>query len=743
MATKIPVQKLKRIEIHITGLVQGVGFRPAVYRYAIENDLTGHILNTVKGVTIELQGTESDLDQFVMQLKSAPPAAARIESFETTGLKSDLREKDFQILFSEDSASSKSAGISPDLATCPDCINDIFDKENRRFNYPFTNCTNCGPRFTIINDRPYDRPLTSMREFPMCNECKEEYKNPLNRRFHAQPNACAHCGPELRLIQKGNGIEFRIKALIESLALLKSAHIGAIKGLGGFHFACDPFEQSALNRLREKKNRPNKSFALMMKDIDEIKKYCILGDEEKKALLHSSSPIVLLKKKNRLLQHVSPDNNYLGVFLPYTPLHHLLMQEISCLIMTSANRRDEPLAIHDSEIEKFMDSDFIDFILTHNREIIHRCDDSIIQFHGGEQQFIRRSRGFVPNPIRIKSSYASNSLSFGANMKNTFALRSDDKVFISQHIGDLVDYNNLLYQETEIQEFSHLLDIEIDEKRCDAHPSYENYNDEHRQVYHHHAHMLSVMAEYDLNDSDVIGVICDGTGYGSDGAIWGFEFLQNDSSNNSFTRLAHLDYFPIPGGEIAIREIDRIAIAISENRSDLPFDIDRIESISQLIESGINTPRTSSLGRLFDGIAALTGLTNYAEYEARGAILLQRKAELIETPPSDSYSVNIHESGELHTIDYKKLVLEIGKDISSGKSVTEISWKFHKWIAESIVSVLQKFPKKNVILSGGCFQNILLINMVKDELIKLHYKYYTNTIVPPNDGGIALGQAYF
>jgi len=742
MADLKALKKEKRIKILITGIVQGVGFRPTVYKYALECNLTGFILNSIQGVTIELQGRDEEISHFIYRLKSKPPKASIIDSFEAEEIKIENFENCFQILFSEKANGNKSAGISPDLATCPQCREDIFRKEDLRNSYPFTNCTNCGPRFTIIKDRPYDRKYTSMAEFRMCPNCQKEYSNPLDRRFHAQPNACPLCGPRIKLLLNTKDSLLEEHWLSNSVDFIKNGSVAAIKGLGGFHFACDPFHQRALIHLRKVKNRPFKSFALMMQSVEEIRKYCHISRFEIDSLSSNAAPIVLLKKKNNLLNHISPDNNYLGIMLPYTPLHHLLMKEIPILVMTSANKSDEPLAICDSEVSRFMDSGIVDFIITHDRDIIHRCDDSIVQFHDDSLQFLRRSRGFVPHPVIIDSKESNPSLSLGANLKNTFALKQGRKVYLSQHIGDLTDYRNLEYQSAEIDEFSHLLDIQAEEIRCDAHPGYENYSKQGKKIFHHHAHMLSVMAEKNLSGPDIIGVICDGTGYGTDGSIWGFEFLKNNADDQGFTRLGNLDYFQLPGGEKAISEIDRIAISLTERAGSLPFSWDKETSIRSLINSGINCPRTSSLGRLFDGIAALTGLASFAEYEAKGAILLQREAELITEPPEKGYTVKTSNTGEMIIIDYHVLISEILTDMEDRISIPAIAWKFHKWVADSIIVVLGKFDSSRVVLSGGCFQNLLLMKLVKENLINQNYEFYYNEKVPPNDGGIALGQAF-
>lgn len=734
----------KRIIIHIQGVVQGVGFRPTVYRYALERKLRGFVTNTGRGVTIELEGDENSLEDFQIKLKKNPPSASAINDFLVREIPVREDEEGFSIKFSEHLPEMKSAGISPDLATCPDCLEEIFAKDNRRFGYPFTNCTNCGPRFTIIRDRPYDRPLTTMASFEMCPDCRAEFKDPLNRRFHAQPNACPRCGPSLTLRDPDGNFHNDSGNLIELTAqLLQEGKIGALKGLGGFHFACDPLNNKALEELRIRKDRPHKAFALMMRDLDEAARYCQINPEEKEALLSPAAPIVLLRKKNDKLNSVSPDNNYLGVMLPFTPLHHLLLKSVPLLIMTSANRRDEPLAVEDDEVEKFASEGIIDFYLTHDRPIAHRCDDSIIQFVAGRRQLIRRSRGFVPNPIFvIDKSLETIRLSMGANMKNTFSFRRNREIFLSQHMGDLTDYRNLLYQKEQIEDFRQLLDMKIEEIKIDAHPSYENYNEEAHKVYHHHSHMLSVMAEHDLGEEPVLGIICDGTGYGTDDTIWGFEFLKSIPGDDSFVRLGHLDSFPLPGGESAIREIDRIAIALGEGLENLPFPDKRVNEIRNLIEADLNCPRTSSLGRLFDGITALLGLTDFAEYEARGAILLQKEAENLTADSDERYSTEIIFCCDTVAIDYKILIKEILRDLKKEKSRPLIAWKFHRWIADAIGSMLQHLERAPIVLSGGCFQNTLLTKMVMRMLEKREYTYFMNEEVPPNDGGISLGQGY-
>lgn len=728
---------LCRLKIQIFGIVQGVGMRPTIYRHAMETGITGLVNNTPEGVFIEAQGQKDQLQEFLNLLSQAPPPQAKIDKIESYETSIVNNETNFEIILSNH-LGNKNTDISPDLATCTDCLKDIQDPENRRFGYAFTNCTNCGPRFTIIEDRPYDRPLTSMKDFPMCDDCKEEYDNPLDRRFHAQPNACPICGPKLSIL--GNESK---DPLLEIIDQIKNNKIVAIKGLGGFNIACLP-SGKALNKLREVKNRPTKSFALMAKNLEVIKNYAELSLIEEEELSSSIAPIVLLKKKENIgaLDKVSPDNNYLGFMLPYTPLHHLLMQNFETLIMTSANLKDEPIAISDKEVMALIDKGVIDYALTHNREVAHRADDSIVQFIKEKKQIIRRSRGIVPMPISTEKKESSNALCLGANMKNTFSLRKDDKVYLSQHIGELIDLRNYEFQHQEIKDLENLLDIKTTEINSDAHPGYENYNPNNTLIYHHHAHLLSVIGEHQVNPADTLGIICDGTGFGTDETIWGFEFLKPGSNNNEFKRLAHLKPFRLPGSEIALKEVDRIKISLLNSIGESIDDIesDRKKNILMLLDKNLNSPMTSSLGRLFDGIASILGITDRSGYEAQAAILLQKEAENYLGSLNGLYPVNIKTDQTL-IIEYEDMLRALLNDIKNGVSRSECAYKFHQWVCDSILKVIEMLNPKSVCLSGGCFQNRLLMELLIDSLEEKNINYYTNHLVPVNDAGISFGQA--
>lgn len=867
----------KRVSIKIKGIVQGVGFRPTVYRYAIEFKLSGWVKNDTNGVFIEVEGPSEQVDAFINKLQKNPPPMAEVESFLTTeiplvnnlappllnskSLPIDSTLPLFNIILSETetntdhSSEQKTVEISPDLATCTDCLAEIFDPLNRRYQYPFTNCTNCGPRFTIIKDRPYDRHLTSMADFPMCPECKSEYENPLDRRFHAQPNACPICGPKLSIFSLTSPSDRMLTPLLDkdihqnaiqftAQELLAGKIIG-IKGLGGFNIAVLAHNHQAVNRLRVGKKRPHRSFALMMRNIDTIKKYCFVNEEEIALLKSPAAPIVLLRKNSphHILDHISPDNNYLGVMLPYTPLHHLLMASLEVIIMTSANLAEEPMAICDQEMENLLKLGIIDLVLSHNREIINRCDDSIVQVVNGKILTIRRSRGFTPKSFSI-NKYSSidinktppSCLALGANMKNTFALRRGAKVYLSQHIGDLEDYRNYEYQSLQISSLKKLLDIDSQTTAGDAHPGYETYEQAEHKIFHHHAHVLSVMVEHNLLSQTTLGVVADGTGFGEDNNIWGFEFLLVGPNYTQFKRLGHLRYFHLPGGEEAIHNIDRIGISLlyqseininnvidSNNLNDYS-DLNELNSvihfknykiITDLIKKNFNAPLTSSLGRLFDGVSAILGLTDRSaspsednshthpiiqhtrsincqvEYEAQGAILLQKAAEdyiALDSNSSDQnklshllaptkrYPVTIIGSNSNNTdnhnhsdsaidsdkdsnsenskeliIDFVPLIRAMILDLKNeNRSKEEIAYFFHIWVVDSILAVLRpllKLPNlSNIALSGGCFQNQLLTSMLENELKKLLLSYSPaikicrNQYSPINDAGIALGQ---
>lgn len=728
---------IRRVRIKVKGIVQGVGFRPTVYKHAISNGVSGFVMNTTEGVTIEAEGLSFNIDSFIKDVVEHPPRISRITDLDVKDI-SPEGDLGFKIVTSL-SVGNKDVEISPDVAICSDCERDIFDVNNRRYHYPFTNCTNCGPRFTIVVDRPYDRKNTSMKDFVMCEECSSEYKDPLDRRFHAQPNACPKCGPKVFILPLEAAPESDPIKSIE--VAIKAGKLAGIKSLGGFNIACDAFNLSAVNRLREKKKRGSKAFALMMRDLEAVSRYCHFNEQEKNILLSKTAPIVLLRKKNSKLDHISIGNNYVGVMLPYTPLHKILMADLEVLVMTSANRADEPIAVEDSEIIKLTEEGFIDVALSNNRDIVNRCDDSIVQVIDGDLFVIRRARGFVPSAVRVRNVNNRDNLSMGADLKNTFALKKNDLVYISQHIGDLEDQRNVEYQREQVQELLKIIDAKPLYRNIDAHPNYANFNNTDNKVFHHHAHALSVMAEHDLIGQEVLAVVCDGTGYGPDGNIWGFEFLKVFKDQSKFERVGHLDYFMLPGGDKASRELDRLAISLTGHLDDvsvLNLNKDRLKTIKTLMLSGVNCPLCSSLGRLFDGVACICGVLDTADYEAQGAIRLQKYAEDFKGSLSSAYPISVKDG----KIDHRVLVDGLISDISSGKSKEELAYKFHIWVVDSIVATILQLSPKKAVFSGGCFQNSLLVNLLRGRLSNINdVDIYFNNDIPTNDAGISFGQS--
>ncbi|MGC8788102.1 MAG: carbamoyltransferase HypF, partial [Anaerolineae bacterium] len=671
------VETAKHIEI--TGIVQGVGFRPFVYNLAVSHGLRGWVRNTSAGVEIEVEGSSEALSAFLDQLATQAPPLARIESISVTDIPLN-GYSEFVILESQPLAGAYQL-VSPDIATCADCLRELFDPQDRRYGYPFINCTNCGPRFTIIEDIPYDRPKTTMRDFTMCPECQAEYDNPANRRFHAQPNACPVCGPHLWLVARS---EFAASPSIGSYALpnaanavlqsrndqdtivaasqlLKQGAILALKGLGGFHLACDATNQDAVRRLRERKHRPHKPFALMMPSLDDIQRHCWVTPEEAALLTSPASPIVLLRwrEESSVVRDVAPHNRYLGVMLPYTPLHHLLLREIGRpLVMTSGNLSEEPIAKDNDEALQRLAS-LADAFLLHNRAIYARYDDSVWFIPLPEQpQPIRRARGYAPNPVRL-SFPLRNILACGAELKNTFCLTRDRYAFISQHIGDMENLETLEHFEATVKLYEHLFRTHPEMLACDLHPDYLATRYAHEraraenlpllEIQHHHAHIASCLADNDWSPEagPVIGVAMDGTGLGNDGHIWGGEFLIADYSSSE--RWGHFQYLPLPGGDAATRKPYRIALGYLlhclKEIPQLPFlasmPAQESEIIRQMVEQNIHTPLTSSCGRLFDAVSALLGVCLETSYEAQAAIELEMTAGDVPLDWENHYSFAI------------------------------------------------------------------------------------------------------
>jgi hydrogenase maturation protein HypF len=745
--------------IRVRGVVQGVGFRPFVYRLACDYNLKGWVRNTSGSVEIEVEGRREAVQNFLRDLQAKAPPMAHIEKVETT-FHPARGYTEFQIGESL-SREGQYQLVSPDIATCNDCRKEIFSPTDRRFRYPFTNCTNCGPRFTIIKDIPYDRPKTTMRKFKMCPQCQREYADPLNRRFHAQPNACPKCGPSLELLDgKGKPVDSGdvIKAASQ---LLKEGKILALKGLGGFHLACDATSEEAINTLRARKRRRAKPLAVMISTIEEIEKHCLVSPEEKKLLKSPQCPIVLLRWKHDLSNispAVAPNLKYLGAMLPYTPLHHLLLAETGLpLVMTSGNISEEPIAKDNDEALVRLKG-IADYFLVHNRDIYARYDDSVYMVEG-TPQVIRRARSYAPYPVFLPFK-SKQILACGAELKNTFCLTKDEHAFLSQHIGDMENEETLEHFENTIGLYEKLFRVEPEIIAYDMHPEYlatkyalqlgSKLGLSLVPVQHHHAHIVSCLVDNRV-EGPVIGVAFDGTGYGTDGAIWGGEFLLADYQD--FTRVGHLEYVPLPGGEAAIKKPYRMALGYLYSFLGENFPLDglllkvspaELEIIKQQIRRGVNCPLTSSAGRLFDAVSALAGVRQEIDYEAQAAI------ELEMLPPDEvskakSYPFSIVEQEGMRVVKPGELLLAVVQDVRNQTPVPTISLKFHHTVAQIIAEVCKLIARdtgvNQVALGGGVFQNRLLLRLAAAALREKGFNVLTHHLVPCNDGGISLGQA--
>ncbi len=746
---------MKRVEINITGIVQGIGFRPFIYNLARRHSVFGWVLNNEKGVVIDAESENGKLEEFIRDVPILAPPLARIESFQVKHLE-PFGYTTFEIRKSEE-AEEKFVLISPDVATCDQCRSELFSPENFRYKYPFINCTLCGPRFTIIKDIPYDRHKTTMSPFTMCPICRREYEEPSDRRFHAQPNACPACGPSLRLLDR-LGEEVAGDAIEETLNLLSQGKVLAVKGLGGFHLACDARNNLAVSSLRSRKFREDKPFAVMCRDFEEVKDHCEVSEEEKELLLSVERPIVILnrKKDSSVAHSAAPHQNTLGVMLPYSPLHHLLLNgPLKALVMTSGNVSDEPISYKNDEAFHRL-TNIADYFLFHDREIQMRCDDSVTRVFERKPFVLRRSRGYVPFPVKL-SFPIEMILACGGELKNTFCLTRGRYAFLSHHIGDLENLETLNSFEEGIKHFKNLFSVEPKAIAYDLHPDYLStqyalslQDISKVGVQHHHAHIVSAMAENGI-EGDVIGVALDGTGFGTDGTIWGGEFLI--ANLNDFKRGAHLKKVPMPGGTMAIREPWRMAMVYlhetygnETKRLGINFmrklNLEKWEILKQMIEKKINTPMTSSMGRFFDAISSLLGVRDEVHYEGQAAIELEMIAD---REAGAEYSFHIHSDTIPLVIDPVETIRGIVHDLEEGTSPAKISGRFHRTIASLIVKTcetIRSSEKLNrVVLSGGVFQNMLLLSLAMKGLRNLGFDVYTHHLVPSNDGGISLGQA--
>jgi hydrogenase maturation protein HypF len=751
---------LQRRRLVVGGIVQGVGFRPFVFALARDHGLTGFVGNDSAGVFIEVQGTPSALGAFQRQLASSAPPLAQIESVTVEELPIQP-EQTFEIVASALQPGA-STPISPDIATCDDCLRELFAPTDRRYRYPFINCTHCGPRFTIIRDIPYDRPLTTMSAFPMCPACAAEYHDPTNRRFHAQPNACPECGPIVSFVGPGNSQEARgDEALSLARRALDNGLIVAIKGIGGFHLACDGTDDQTVRRLRDRKGRIDKPFALMMQNLEVVRRYATVDEEEARLLSTRERPIVLLKRRVvseaiPLSPQVAPGNDYLGIMLPYTPLHHLLMDERP-LILTSGNLSDEPI-VKDNDAALRNLAPLADAFLLHDRDIHVVCDDSVVRVFAGQEYPIRRSRGYAPMPVPLPRRVPT-VLAVGGELKATFCLTRGHHAYLSQHVGDMENLETLRAFEQGFAHFQALFRATPERIVCDAHPGYLSSrwaaefaltnNLPLQRVQHHHAHIAAVMADHGLDGSQpVIGFSFDGTGYGTDGGIWGGEVML--ATYASFQRVAHLKNVPLPGGDASIKRPYRAALAHlwaagMPWQADWPCvaacsAVERRVLLRQL-EDNVQCVPTSSMGRFFDAVAALLGIRQVITYEAQGSIEMEAIAAS-ETNEAYTFSCS---AGEPIAIDPGDVLRGIAADLEQHLPVAMIAAKFHRGVAELIAQLAVRLREGTglgtVALSGGVFQNGLLLRLSLEELQAAGFEVLIHHRVPANDGGLALGQA--
>lgn len=746
----------------VRGVVQGVGFRPFVFRLATEMGLGGYVRNVSGCVEIEVEGDSDALQTFVERLKAEAPPLSRIGSFELKEIE-PLDETNFRIVES-DGASNPRPVIPPDVATCADCMREVNDPTNRRYLYPFTNCTNCGPRFTIIMRLPYDRTNTTMFRFTMCELCEREYHNPLDRRFHAQPNACPSCGPRLWLTDAhGNVIcSETVNALRLAGELLHRGYIVAVKGLGGFHIACDAHNSQAVRNLRSRKRRPAKPFAIMCRDEDELSKVTHFHEWELELLRSPKSPIVLLRERSGsgIAPEVAPNNLYQGVMLPYTPMHALLMRHSPpSLIMTSGNISDEPICFTNEEAMSKL-SGIADFFLLHDRDIHMPCDDSVVRPMAGCGVLIRRSRGYVPSSFGLPSRLPVPAISVGADLKNTVCVAEDDWAVLSQHIGDVENLDASGYMRRALDHLCDLFGVEPVVVAHDMHPGYHTTRLARElceicfPVQHHYAHVLSCMVENGIYEP-LIGVAFDGTGYGSDGTIWGGELLL--CSTDGFKRLGHLYPMPLAGGESAIRKPARLAFAYAWemfgdealNRAGLKPLLKRLSAeelriIPLQVVRRLNAPMNTSMGRLFDVVSALLGICDVATYEGQAAIELEMAATIAWDEDLEPLHFSVHWDGETLILDHRPILAHLIELLSHGEDVRLLAARFHRTVIEMVKSACEQTRIltgiNKVALTGGVFQNRILLEGLIEGLSLLGFEVLWHRQIPPNDGGIAIGQ---
>jgi len=769
-----PAAGVTRLKLAVRGAVQGVGFRPFVHRLAAELGLGGWVQNSSQGVMIEVEGTRGRLEQFRLRLETEKPPRSFIQSLEASWLDATGHAK-FEIRPSA-TGGGRTALVLPDIATCPDCLHEILDPKNRRHGYPFTNCTNCGPRFSIIEGLPYDRANTSMKAFTMCSACRAEYGDPRDRRFHAQPNACPVCGPKLELWNaNGESMAAGDVALLMAAKAIRAGEVVAVKGIGGFHLMTDAHNDVAVRRLRERKQREEKPLALMFPTLESVRAVCEVSPLEERLLRSPEAPIVLLRRHKAgavdraeeldqntscsgcrdIAPSVAPGNPNLGVMLPSNPLHHLLMAELGFpVVATSGNLSDEPICTDEFEALERLGR-IADMFLVHNRPIVRQVDDSIVRVMLGREMVMRRARGYTPLPVTLKHPGGNRPpvLAVGAHLKNSVALAVDGQVFISQHIGDLnSEPANGAFRRV-IADFQKLFDAKPEVIAADAHPDYLSTRFAQTSgipvvsVQHHAAHVLSCMAENEI-EPPVLGIAWDGTGHGPDGTVWGGEFLLVTA--DKVERVAHLRPFRLPGGDKAVKEPRRVALGLLyELYGEAAFEMNHLPPLRAMpvvermtfkgmLQRQFNSPATSSAGRLFDAVASLINLRQQVRFEGQAAMELEFILDGIET--NEHYDLRLVTGGKSPVLDWAPVIGAILADVRRGESAGLMSAKFHNALVEAMVAVAQTIGVPRVALSGGCFQNRYLTERAVTRLRAEKFQPYWHQRVPTNDGGIALGQ---
>ncbi|MCT7571912.1 carbamoyltransferase HypF [Aliarcobacter butzleri] len=741
-------------KISIFGIVQGVGFRPFIYNLAIKYDIKGWVKNDENGVEIEAYSTQENIENFINEIKSNPPVLAKITNIKIEKNNQIKEYKNFEIIQSS-SSKDKITIISPDIAICDDCIKDIDDIGNFRYNYSLTNCTNCGPRYSIIKTVPYDRANTSMNDFKLCKKCEDEYKNPLNRRYHAQPVACEDCGPNMALYNINNSIlSYNIKAIEQTANLIKDGYVIAAKGIGGFHIVCDATNNKVVNKLREIKNRPNKPFAVMFNSISSIKQYTNINYQEEEILTSKEKPIVLVKKRlnTNLSSYIAPNISKLGCFIANCGIHHLLFKYLqNPIVATSANLKDEPIIRSKDEIIEKL-GNIVDFVLDYNRDIVNSSDDSIIQNVENYKIKLRNARGYAPTHIKIEKDLKNKVLCLGANQKSTIALGFKNNFILSPYIGDLNSISSMEYFNRTINSFKNFYDFVPDTVVCDLHPKYEstkyafkllqdNPNIKLIQVQHHYAHILSVMAENGLED-EVLGFAFDGTGYGDDGNIWGGEVFI--ASRKEYKRINHIKYFRLLGGEMAIKEPKRVALSLLFDIFTLDeilaldsfvvkaFNKEEIKTLYTMWQKGLNAPFCSSIGRLFDAISSFANILHTQTFEGETGLLIE-----------ENYDNSIKDNYEYKILDENIDITPMIRQIIEDKDKKVISSKFINTLVNIIIEISNKHKNLPVVFSGGVFQNKTLLELLIKKFKGQGRVFYFNIDVPTNDEGISIGQLYY